>query len=532
MIIPWTLQRYIFREMGKTFLLTAAGLTVTLSLGGGLLRMIEFGEVTPGQLLRIMALVIPVAAALTLPIAALFSAAATYGRLAADNEFVACRSGGINLHVLFLPTVVLSLVSAGVTFGFTNFLIPGIVQNLDEFIASDVGSLIRQRLARPQGLTLGGGYRIHADGCVADPAQPDHVTLQRVMFVEVKDEEWVRYGSAREVHVNLDRSASPIRLSARMSGVSFYDRKDSQFVDVEEQIIAPSEIQAMVPLVVRYLDLPGLLYYRDHIDEWHQVARTLRDLRLQIGRRAVLDDIEADLKDDKVLTLRDDRFECTILADGPPARIARDGGIELGFTTIEEKRDNRVRTARAERVIIEVSRGDDLDASTIAVQAYNAKLTLENRTLDRAKESFGPLAIPKDLRERLAAMSIDDLVSVATTASERDPIAEKRDLAVRVRGECLRRIAATLNERTAFSASVFVLVILAAALGIVFRGSQTVVAFGIAFIPSLFVIISIVMGKQMANNATTHVAGLGVMWLGILAAAGLDLWTLTRVLRR
>ena len=112
MTFPWTLQRYIFREMGKTFLLTVVALTAVLGLGGGVLNMIKLGEATPGQLLRLMGLVVPIAVALTLPIAALFSAAATYGRLSADNEFVACRSSGINMHTLFLPTVVLSVVSA------------------------------------------------------------------------------------------------------------------------------------------------------------------------------------------------------------------------------------------------------------------------------------------------------------------------------------------------------------------------------------------------------------------------------------
>ena len=162
--MPWTLHKYIFREMGKTFLLTAAALTGILGLGGGVLEMIELGEVTPGQLVRLMGLVLPVAAALTLPIAALFSAAATYGRLSADNEFVACRSSGINLHVLFLPTVVLSLASAVVTFAFINFLIPGMVRNLNQFVGADVGAFIQQRLNRPRGITLSRGLQAARPG--------------------------------------------------------------------------------------------------------------------------------------------------------------------------------------------------------------------------------------------------------------------------------------------------------------------------------------------------------------------------------
>ena len=76
------------------------------------------------------------------------------------------------------------------------------------------------------------------------------------------------------------------------------------------------------------------------------------------------------------------------------------------------------------------------------------------------------------------------------------------------------------------------LVALGAALGIVFRGSHAVVAFGISFVPSLVVMVLIVAGKQMAQNAATHGAGLLLLWSGILLVCGLDGWVMTRVLRR
>jgi len=83
-----------------------------------------------------------------------------------------------------------------------------------------------------------------------------------------------------------------------------------------------------------------------------------------------------------------------------------------------------------------------------------------------------------------------------------------------------------------FSASVLVLIILGAALGIVFRGSHVLTAFGISFVPMLFVIIMIVTGKQLAHNPGTSWLGLLTMWSGIFVVAVLDLWTLTRLLRR
>jgi hypothetical protein len=58
------------------------------------------------------------------------------------------------------------------------------------------------------------------------------------------------------------------------------------------------------------------------------------------------------------------------------------------------------------------------------------------------------------------------------------------------------------------------------------------VAFGISFIPSLVVILSIVAGKQMAQNAGTYLGGLAMMWAGLGVVIVLDWLTLTRWLRR
>jgi hypothetical protein len=69
-------------------------------------------------------------------------------------------------------------------------------------------------------------------------------------------------------------------------------------------------------------------------------------------------------------------------------------------------------------------------------------------------------------------------------------------------------------------------------LGIVLRGAHVLVAFGISFVPLVFVLVMLVAGRQMANNAPTHVLGLAFMWGGIVTVAGVDVWMLQRVLRR
>jgi len=532
MRFPWILQRYILREMGKVFLLTAIAMTGVIGLGGGVLKVIKLGEMTPGQLAWLMALLLPVAAALTLPIAALFSASATYGRFSADNEFVACRSSGIDMRLLFLPTLALSLASATVTFLFISFLIPGMVRNLNEFVGTDVGAMIQQRLKRPKGITLGGRYRITADNAVMDPSDRNGVVLQRVSFVEVDDQEWVRFGSAHEISLRFDRLDDRLRVWGWMNGLSYYDRRDERFGDIARQDIPPNELPTLVPLEIKFLNLWQLLHFWRNPDDWREVRAETDRLRLALGRRALYEDLFTAWNDADGWVLDDGHVRLAIRSPSKPLRIPRDGGIELVSPTIEEVANGRSRTVRADRAVLELSRGDSLEESVIQIEAYGARVSAEGTSAGRAKLSLVPAAPPQALIDSVARLSTAELMNPAPDASDQDPLAKRRAQAAGVRGEVVRKIAATICERFAYSASVFVLVILGAALGVVFRGAQVVTAFGISFLPALLVIVLIVMGKQMAQNAPTHVGGLTVMWGGIVFIAALDVWFLTKVVRR
>ena len=531
MAFPWILQRYIFREMAKTFLLTAVALTGVLGLGGGVLNMIRLGDATPGQLLRLMALLLPVAIALTLPIAALFSAAATYGRLSADNEFVACRSSGINMHLLFLPTVVLSLISATITFTFINFLIPGMVRNLNEFVGADLGQLIERRLSRPRGITLGGKYRIYADDTEVEASDAGHLALYRVAFVEVHGEEWVRHGTAREVHLYLEQNESRRWISGWMTGLSFYDRKAGRFTDLEGQAIHRTELPSLVPQEVKFLNLGELLYYRTHPDQWRTVDEAMKRLRTAVGRWVIYDALWTDYETDHEIVLEDRSSHYRIFS-AAGGRVPREGGLELTEVNIEEVRRGHHRSYVAERAILEIARGGTLGTGEIDINVYQVQVTDGQRRFDRARETIGPIAIPGDLIARIEQIPDEDLLNPVERRPPHDPRYVQRVKATEARAAALREITGTLHQRMAFSASVLVLVTLGAALGIVFRDSHAVTAFGISFVPSLVVIVAIVMGRQMANNPPTHALGLLVMWGGLALVAGLNVWTLTRWVRR
>ena len=107
----FTIHRYIFRDLLKTFFLAAVVLSVVLGLGMMLRPLREFG-VDPARVPQLVLLTLPITLTMVIPVAALLSATLNYGRLAVDNEINACRSSGIGLltphvgAVLFIGSAV------------------------------------------------------------------------------------------------------------------------------------------------------------------------------------------------------------------------------------------------------------------------------------------------------------------------------------------------------------------------------------------------------------------------------------------
>ncbi|MCH8964621.1 MAG: LptF/LptG family permease, partial [Planctomycetes bacterium] len=100
------------------------------------------------------------------------------------------------------------------------------------------------------------------------------------------------------------------------------------------------------------------------------------------------------------------------------------------------------------------------------------------------------------------------------------------------RSKYLHQIYAEINVRTVYSISVLVLAVLGAALGIIYRGGHVLVAFGISFVPTLFVVVLTILGKNIAKGESTLLVGLGIMWLGLIVVTSVDYVVLKRYLPR
>ena len=536
-MMTWTLQRYVFREMGRAFFLTALGLITILSMGGGVFNMIHIEELTARQLVKLMALVIPVAASLTLPIAAMFSAAATYGRLASDNEFVACRSSGINIQALLLPALVISLGTGLVTFLCINSVSPRMVRNLDQIVGRDLHSIVRQRLRRPGGVIPGlKRYRMYWDEAPDDGATlEDGLILRGVAFLEMDEDAVVRVGTAGLVQIRLEQNEGRTTISGVMRDITYYEPRTGEFFSAASQTIDANEVPFTLPAKLKFLNLRELFSLRSRPQRWHEVREEFSKLRVAVGRARVYQTLLEQSRDMGVLTLNGPGYSYRIESPSPPF-LLRDGSLSLQDVRIIESRAGRSRNIRAGRATVEISRAEALSECAVIIHLYDDVVVPDfaepAQTVAKADLLLTPIQLPQSVIAEVEALTDGQILSDRVLTLD-DPLVTRQHAEVISRlGTTVRKITGIIHQRLAFTISVFVLVTLAAVLGIVLRDAQMLTAFGISFVPSLFVIVAIVMGKQLAGNDQTVMAGLLVMWSGLGLVALLDVWMLMGVLRR
>src|SRR4051794_36337596 len=186
-----TLFFYIFKDLLRIFMMTSGALAGIMSFGGLLRPLTEHG-LDAGQAAKMLSYFMPAMTTYSLPIAALFATTMVYGRLAADNELVACRAAGISFLSIGLPALVLGLTVALVSLLFLCFVVPVFTLKVERVIYSNLAQLIANQIERTHQIKFGGDdgkettiFAQEAAVAAPDPANPQEqiVTLSGIMII-------------------------------------------------------------------------------------------------------------------------------------------------------------------------------------------------------------------------------------------------------------------------------------------------------------------------------------------------------------
>lgn len=167
--MPWTLYRYILRELLKVLVLTTTVLVVVLSFGAAVGPVTD-GLLGPVTLVKFVLYTMPTVLGFALPFAGAFSATLVFHAMSKDNEILACRAGGMSYSRIFAPIAGLGLVLMLVLLLLSNTVVPGFWKAAKKTIEGDVLGVLVSQLNQNRPYKLSDGLVLYSDAAeVRDP---------------------------------------------------------------------------------------------------------------------------------------------------------------------------------------------------------------------------------------------------------------------------------------------------------------------------------------------------------------------------
>ncbi len=552
-----TLHAYILRELLKSFGLALVALTVLFTMGGGLYNVVRYEGVSAGDVFTVIPLLVPMAITVTMPIAAVFAAAISYGRLAADNELLACRAAGINVHRTLLAALLLSTFVALFTFMSANFVIPGLAQEIENFVRRNLRDLVAQQL-EGRGFVHKGKGDDDRQTLTAERVQSvSEQALQEKGFEVADDLHYLLITNPTYLHV--DRNGDLIRFAVANYGLFIFDTRDDPIeltllvrdardfevgkraVFIGQQQIGPAPVPPL-PTTSRLsiTDLRNLLRWCGAPWEVPDLAAQLRILRADLMRHRFYQYCTTHLQGDGTLELTGD-FGRAFRVQCDAARV--DGG--------EVKLDGvRVRATDPQRPepVVYAARRAAIRAAPVPGGGAVVELelirtddqpVLEYRDADeqtrprrKATLSLDGAQVPAEIQAELAPYSAARIIDPKTEFSLPQYLSDRRIGLQKSAAYWQRKVVATINFRLAFILSVLVTVPMSAALGIIFRGARALAAVALSLIPFFSVGILMMLGSNLTKEAATFQIGPLVTWGGLVLVLIADLLILRLGVRR
>ncbi len=522
-----TLHAYIARELLKTFAMTSVALTLLVVMGGGVANIFRSQGIGAEEMAKVFAFLTPVAVTLILPVAALFSAAITYGRAAADNEVLACRAAGINIHKLLWSAALLGAFVTAFTYWSWNYMIPNLSGQIEEVSRRDLLGIVRGQFEKAKPLTFG-KFRMMARGCelvdreqvsVDLPEDHEYLRLTGVAFVEMKDQETVRYGTANETIIDFDNSGSVPRVMVDLQGVRSFDAVRRQYYELEHQPLGPFDIPIPIKHKTKFEDLERLLYYTRHPEEIPEVEDRLFGLKREMMTFFLALDIEEHLSQRRPFYLRGPGIEYEISAQAYRMDEA-DGRPSLQQITVIETNGPDKRMYSAKLAHIDLKSSLDRDRPMIVVDMVEdveiRRLPAKqgDRIIRKPRETLDPVGFMDQprLAERVEAF---DFLALLDGSREFD-MPKRQE---RLREKLIKRfhkfkgeVLGEIHFRASYALSAIAVVLFGAVLGIIVRGGQVLTAFGISCIPMVFVVVASIVGRNLADRPEYVTLSISIMW--------------------
>ena len=211
------LQRYIFRELLISFLLTCAAFSFVMFLAAALQQIHRFEALGFDFVLTAAPYLGPFLLTFTIPISSLAAATLVYGRLAADNEILAMRASGIHPWRVMAPGVALgALLSLGLL-ALNEYVVPEAKYRTKVLTRKAVTNVLRAPPPGPDAVLNLSQFRI-----TYREFDPKNGAFDHIDIVELSEGRKTREFSAEKAAIRFEDDVKPpVMRLAEANGVVF-----------------------------------------------------------------------------------------------------------------------------------------------------------------------------------------------------------------------------------------------------------------------------------------------------------------------
>lgn len=524
-----TLHGYLGRDLARIGGLALISFTMLMTVFAVIEPLRRQGGINISRVAELLLYAFPMMLSFTLPVAALFASSIVYGRFSQERELMACRASGISTPSLLVPAFVLGAVVTVASLLLNSFVTPRMLSKVEATVRENFRELAYRHLRTRPYADYSNKIFVHAD------------------YVDEKND--VIYGL---VVADSGNPQKPLIVLAQRALVNFTEKDDLTYITfyMNDFHIARANDNNIFkgtahPPISQPLPSPS-----KEDPSWYNWGKLMRTLKNPLENSA----IRRDFKKTIIRDLANDMFATGIAESvntgqgyeklnhagmfyrirAGTSRVTDKGEVRLGsaerdghwipveVTVFEGNKPLKVITAGQGKVVTDLSPLSHEWFVTIELMDDVSILSLtESRATPQKRNEWkiGELPIPKEIEEHANQLKLAEVIQNPDQLTS-DPTIIKRIVRFRERviGRLMDKVRAEMNMRAAYGISCFLMVVLGASLGMIFKGGQVIVAFAITAIPATLVIITMLLGKQMVNNQDVPPSvGFMVIWLGVVA---------------
>ena len=542
--MPWTIYRYILRELLRVLLLATGVLVVVVGFAAAIKPMSD-GLLSATGLVKFVFYSMPTVLGLVLPFAAAFASTVVFVRLVADNEILACRASGMSYFSLLLPVIVVgAMLTLGIFYS-SHFVVPRFYLLAQKQIEKDLIGAIVKQVQRHQTIKMG-KLIIYADAAddTQKPVWPEgEVQPERMLLLDGvavgrlsgSEGKIAREGTAQRAEVFIFRFPDSNQTYVKMwlRNVVMYEEDAQHLIAVDRTEVPPFPIPNPFKDRLSFLGWHDLQRLSKRPENFDFVRERKESLVKAMATEQTLRFLESALKNSTVtpLSLRasgiNERFEIRaskIERNGNQLRLIAQGDTPVRVDTFAGALPWR----RYESKLTTLSVGFDEGSiePRVSIELTDA-MVFDARTTQRGTEQ-AHLTLPrgwwpKPIYAPLAKEESEALLKQARSNYADDQVVSKQaDLLEAGRLKLGRRIVAKVHERAATAVSCVLVLTLGALISLYLRGKMTLVVYFWSFLLAILAVIIVHGGENvMGDLSQSMMTGKILLWSGnaILLAA-------------